>query len=147
MTQEKMEHIFEPFGKYNQANYLGNGVGLSICRQICEHMKGSISVESEVGQGTTFTFTMKALVSKKPKSEEQPNKKLPVKKAAQLEIIEEESAESLNQSKIQLLQPDPEIQVLQVQPSNVSQIREISFQGNLINVDRTTYPAYTISDE
>ena len=38
---------------------MGNGVGLSICRKICQQFGGSISVESEKDKGSTFTFTMK----------------------------------------------------------------------------------------
>ena len=36
----------------------GTGLGLSICKKITEQMSGSLSVKSEVGMGTSFTFKM-----------------------------------------------------------------------------------------
>ena len=61
ITPEKLEEIFKPFGQSSGTNQTaGNGVGLSICKQICEQLDGSISVSSLVGVGSKFTFEMKA---------------------------------------------------------------------------------------
>ena len=56
--------MFEPFLKTEniksrQMNRHGNGVGLSICRQICESLEGKISVFSRRDFGSRFTFSMK----------------------------------------------------------------------------------------
>ena len=55
MSEETKKHIFEKFyqGDASHTTY-GNGLGLSICSKIMEIIRGSISVESELGKGTTF---------------------------------------------------------------------------------------------
>ena len=55
----KLEYIFKPF-KTLQSKSLtqSSGLGLSICKNILDRFKGKIWVESEVGQGSTFLFTI-----------------------------------------------------------------------------------------
>jgi len=53
MTQQTIEHIFEPFYTTRETGK-GTGLGLSMVYGIIEKMGGTISVESEPGQGTTF---------------------------------------------------------------------------------------------
>ena len=56
---ENLKRIFSPFHKSaTRSQILGNGVGLSICKKICEQFGGHISVESLKDVGSTFTFTM-----------------------------------------------------------------------------------------
>lgn len=43
----------------SRMNPSGVGLGLSICKQLIEHMAGSVNVQSEVGEGTTFTISFK----------------------------------------------------------------------------------------
>ncbi|SFH11728.1 sensor histidine kinase [Pontibacter chinhatensis] len=51
MTEEAMAKIFIPFFSTKKA---GSGIGLSLSRQMMRLHKGTISVQSELGQGTTF---------------------------------------------------------------------------------------------
>lgn len=51
--------IFDSFVKMNY-NIRGTGLGLSIAKAIVEHYDGGIGVESKVGEGSTFYFTLPA---------------------------------------------------------------------------------------
>ena len=57
ISPELVDSIFERFVKADD-NVRGTGLGLSICKMLVEKMGGSISVESELGKGTTFRFTL-----------------------------------------------------------------------------------------
>lgn len=55
-----IDHIFDRFYKADRARgKKGTGLGLSIARELLSYMGETISVSSEYGEGTTFTFTLK----------------------------------------------------------------------------------------
>ena len=59
INQEDIEHIFETYvSRDAETNKNGYGLGLPLCKIIVEKLGGKISVESEVGKGTIFRFSM-----------------------------------------------------------------------------------------
>lgn len=55
MSEEDQRHIFEQFYQVEHSHVQeGNGLGLTIVKTIVDQLGGSISVESEIGKGSTF---------------------------------------------------------------------------------------------
>jgi signal transduction histidine kinase len=60
LAPEAQARLFTPFTRLDQARAQGHGLGLSIVRRIVEKLGGQVGVESQVGQGSTFYFTLPA---------------------------------------------------------------------------------------
>ncbi len=55
------QRIFRLFQRLHSQEFPGTGIGLTLCRKIVQAHGGKIWVESEVGKGATFFFTLPAL--------------------------------------------------------------------------------------
>ena len=62
ISKENVAKLFSKFYRVESdatAKIEGTGLGLFICKQIVERLEGKITVESEIGQGSTFSFGLK----------------------------------------------------------------------------------------
>lgn len=61
MSKDFQKRIYEPFAQEDQSvktQYGGTGLGMSIAKSLTEKMNGTISFESQEGEGTTFVITI-----------------------------------------------------------------------------------------
>ena len=66
IPSEEQKKLFKPFAKLNDTKNLnpnGNGLGLSICKSICKCLGGDITVRSQPGDLTEFTFCVNVRIS------------------------------------------------------------------------------------
>ncbi len=61
MSKEFTQKVFEPFLRetnYTDRQIVGVGLGMTIVKSLVQQMDGEVSVESELGKGSTFTVTI-----------------------------------------------------------------------------------------
>jgi len=74
MSSQQVENIFRSYNQVDASNtrqYGGAGLGLKLCKQLCNLMDGRIVVKSEVGEGTRFLVTLPFSPMDEDKSKEQ----------------------------------------------------------------------------
>ena len=68
MSRDFLENqLFKPFTQESadaRTQYRGTGLGMSIVKELVSQMGGSISAESQLGEGTAFTFQLPFLLDK-----------------------------------------------------------------------------------
>ncbi len=63
IPEKKIKNLFDPFCQVDSSRtrkYSGTGLGLAICKNLCGLLRGRIWVESMVGEGSAFNFTIMA---------------------------------------------------------------------------------------
>ena len=141
-----LEEIFKPFRMQNARGVKGNGVGLSISKQICEQMGGSIEVLSKPDEGSAFTFTMRAYVDE---GEIQENLEVNNNQVNWLGSLESYIASDSNHSQEEGV--NPEQQSNRQEPSSMTEVEEatkaytVKFQKNIIEVNYERSEVFKLS--
>ncbi|MDY5577012.1 MAG: ATP-binding protein [Lachnospiraceae bacterium] len=82
MSEEFLKHIFEPFTQEDnsRSRYQGSGLGMAIVKKMVDRMNGQITVNSHLGEGTSFIVDLAFDLDKQSIAENSGEKK-PFEKA------------------------------------------------------------------
>ncbi len=69
IAPETIANLFKPFTQADTSisrKYGGSGLGLAICKLLCQVLGGDVEVESELGKGSKFSFTVRCRAAAVP---------------------------------------------------------------------------------
>ena len=94
IPQDLIQHLFKPFVQADDSNtrrFGGTGLGLTICRNFIHLMGGSIHVDSEVGEGSTFWFRLAQPVADRAPETTEPTEVPPETISARVLLAEDDA--------------------------------------------------------
>jgi two-component system sensor histidine kinase/response regulator len=105
LTEEQCARLFKPFSQADSSTtrkYGGSGLGLAISKNLVAMMGGTIGMQSEIGEGSTFTFT--ASFGRAPEGEVPKARRLPVE-LKQIKVLVVDDVESALEVMASMLAP------------------------------------------
>uniref|UniRef100_I2Q1X5 histidine kinase n=1 Tax=Desulfovibrio sp. U5L TaxID=596152 RepID=I2Q1X5_9BACT len=90
IPEERMDEIFDPFTQIDGSltrKFGGTGLGLGIVKRLIGLLDGHITVESEPGKGTDFTFSIRCVEAEAPAAEGGPVARHPIAAAAPVRVL------------------------------------------------------------
>ncbi len=99
ISEEQVKQLFQPFTQADQSitrKFGGTGLGLAICRQLTSIMKGSLSLKSQEGIGSTFSLWLPFIaLDDAAGSQMALNKRLPTSLKGMRVLVVDDSDDSL----------------------------------------------------
>jgi len=90
IAPDRVTALFQEFTQvHGPEDFGGTGLGLAICKKLVEAMGGAIGVESEVGSGSCFWFTLPLVLAAAPKTETGEQAEEPVLSGARILVAED----------------------------------------------------------
>lgn len=155
ISEEDLPHIFELFYQNgSNGKMTGNGIGLTLTKQLVEVIGGTIDVESEQGKGITFTVELPLQISEKEiyprwiKEKNSKNITAPIKKADTSKMFCTENNENDPRSLILLVEDNKDIAmyVKSIFPEDTYNILYSSNGENALELATEQLPDIVISD-
>lgn len=114
IDQTDQHKLFKPFSQVDitsKRSHEGTGLGLVICKQLCEQMGGSIRVESSLGRGACFYVSLPLVISQATgfHLEKKQPKKIPLKRLKVLVVEDLKTNQMIIQLMLNKVKIDPVI--------------------------------------
>ncbi|MBF0584313.1 MAG: CHASE domain-containing protein [Magnetococcales bacterium] len=147
IAPEHIEHIFEHFTQADTGTsrrYGGTGLGLAISKKLVELMGGRMWVESQLGEGSTFFFTLPARAVKASAASDLPQEQSPGATARSLRVlIAEDSPENQLLFQIYLKKTPHHVVIVNDGVEALERVQQEAFDLLLTDIEMPNMDGYT----